>query len=412
MEQTDVCIVGAGPGGVTAALHLANRGIPCTLVDKAFFPRDKVCGDALSGKVVNELRRIDEALPGKLAGSAVSLPAWGMQLTAPNGQPLDIPFRAGYDPGAEAAPGYVARRIDFDNLLVDEARRRPGITLLEGVSIKTFGFAEGGWSLADASGATRIRSRLLIAANGAQSAFSRKTAGLDVRPQHYCAGLRAYYRNVAGCHRENFIELHFLEPFLPGYFWIFPLPGGYANVGVGMLSSHVRRGRINLREAMLHLIATHPVLKDRFVAAERVGDIKGYGLPLGSRRRDISGEHYLLVGDAAHLVDPFTGEGISNAMISGRWAAEQAAVALQTGDFSARRLRGYDEAVYRRLGRELQLSYQMQQLLRFPWLFNAVARKAARNPAVAGLLSCMFNDLDVRAQLKKPLFYLKLLLNR
>jgi flavin-dependent dehydrogenase len=232
-----------------------------------------------------------------------------------------------------------------------------------------------------------------------------------LRPEHHCAGLRAYYRNVTGCHQENFIELHFLKPFLPGYFWIFPLPGGYANVGVGMLSSHVQRGRINLREAMLHLVATHPVLKDRFAAAERVGDIKGYGLPLGSRRRDISGEHYLLVGDAAHLVDPFSGEGISNAMISGRWAAEQAAVALQTGDFSARRLRGYDEAVYRRLGRELQLSYQMQQLLRFPWLFNAVARKAARNPAIAGLLSCMFNDLDVRAQLKKPLFYLKLLLN-
>jgi len=411
MQQTDVCIVGAGPGGVTAALHLANRGIPCTLVDKAFFPRDKVCGDALSGKVLNELRRIDDALPAQLAGSAVSLPAWGMQLTAPGGQPLRIPFRTGYDPGAEAAPGYVARRMDFDNLLVDEARRRPEITLLEGVPVKTFSFADGNWSLAGADGAPRIRSQLLIVANGAQSSFSRKTAGLDLRPEHHCAGLRAYYRNVSGCHHENFIELHFLEPLLPGYFWIFPLPGGYANVGVGMLSSHVRRGRINLRAAMLDLIATHPALRDRFAGAERVGDISGYGLPLGSRRHDISGNHYLLVGDAAHLVDPFTGEGISNAMISGRWAAEQAALALGAGDFSARRLRGYDEAVYRRLGRELQLSYRMQQLLRFPWLFNAVARKAARNPAFADLLSCMFNDLDVRAQLKKPLFYLKLLLN-
>jgi geranylgeranyl reductase family protein len=411
MQQTDVCIVGAGPGGVTAALHLANRGIHCTLVDKAFFPRDKVCGDALSGKVVNELRRIDDALPGKLAGSPISLPAWGLQLTAPNGQLLNIPFRAGYDPPAEAAPGYVTRRTDFDNLLVNEARRRPEITLLEGVHVKTFSFADGYWSLTDASGVPRIRSRLLIAANGAQSAFSRKAGGLGVRPEHHCVGLRAYYRNVAGCHRENFIELHFIEPFLPGYFWIFPLPGGYANVGVGMPSSHIRRGRTNLRATMIDLIATHPVLKARFATAQQVGDVKGYGLPLGSRRRNISGEHYLLVGDAAHLVDPFTGEGISNAMISGRWAAEQAAVALQTGDFSACRLRGYDAAVYRRLGRELQLSYQMQQLLRFPWLFNAVARKAARSPAFAALLSCMFNDLDVRAQLKKPLFYLKLLLN-
>jgi flavin-dependent dehydrogenase len=119
----------------------------------------------------------------------------------------------------------------------------------------------------------------------------------------------------------------------------------------------------------------------------------------------------MLVGDAAHLVDPFSGEGISNAMISGRWAADQAAKCLRTGDFSARCLKGYDASVYRRLGRELQLSYRMQQLLNFPWLFNAVARKAACNPAFAELLSCMFNDLDVRGQLKKPAFYLKLLLN-
>jgi geranylgeranyl reductase family protein len=411
MHTTDVCIVGAGPGGVTAALHLAGKGIPCTLVDKAQFPRDKVCGDALSGKVVSELKRIDPSLPDKLQGSGIGLPSWGIHFVAPGGGQIQVPFQAKYNPQLDAAPGYIARRLDFDDFLVREARQRPEITLMEGLEIKDFVFSGAGWTLTGGDRKAQIQAKLLIVANGAQSAFSRKQAGLLVDPAHHCAGLRAYYRNVAGCNQENFIELHFLKPFLPGYFWIFPLPGGFANVGVGMLSSHISRNKVNLRQDMLALIATHPALKDRFADAELTGDIRGYGLPLGSRRRRISGAHFMLTGDAAHLIDPFSGEGISNAMISGRWAAEQAQSCIRTGDFSAERMQQYDVRVFNRLGRELQLGYRMQQLLRFPWLFDAVARKAARNPDFASLLSCMFNDLDIRSQLKKPSFYLKLLVN-
>src|SRR5690606_11571017 len=108
-----------------------------------------------------------------------------------------------------------------------------------------------------------------------------------------------------------------------------PLPGGYANVGVGMLSETVSQKKINLKKEMLRIIETHPEFKQRFAGAELMGDIKGYGLPLGSKKRVISGDNYMLVGDAASLIDPFTGEGISNAMISGRWAATQAELCLQ-----------------------------------------------------------------------------------
>lgn len=412
MQTTDVCIIGAGPGGATAALHLAKKGIACTLVDKARFPRDKVCGDALSGKVVSELKRIDAGLPQKLEESGIGLPSWGIHFVAPGGQPIHVPFRAGYDAQADPAPGYIARRLDFDDFLIREVKQRSEINLMEGLEITDFAFEQGIWKLSDGAGKEQVQARLLIVANGAQSAFSRKQARLSVDPAHHCAGLRAYYHNVKGCSRENFIELHFLKPFLPGYFWIFPLPGGYANVGVGMLSSHISRNKVNLRKAMLDLVATHPALKDRFADAALSGEIRGYGLPLGSRRRRISGDHFMLAGDAAHLIDPFSGEGISNAMISGRWAAEQAESCIRTGNFSAEGMRHYDGRVYNRLGQELRLSYRMQQLLRFPWLFDAVARKAARNATFAHLLSCMFNDLDIRGQLKQPSFYLKLLLNK
>lgn len=410
MKQTDVCIIGAGPGGATAALHLAKSGISSMLLDKAVFPRDKICGDALSGKVINELKRIDESLLPQLHAQATAIGSGGIHFIAPNEKWLTIPFH----PENEKLPsetafhlGYLMKRLDFDDFLVEKVRKNTLIDLREGEEVTGYQRVENGWTIT--TNRQTIRTKLLIIANGAQSNFTRHVAGIVQEPGHFCAGLRAYYQGVAGLDAHGFIELHFLKDFLPGYFWIFPLAGGYANVGVGMLSSAISRKRVNLRNSMLQIIQTHPVLRQRFANARLVGGIKGYGLPLGSKKRPLSGDNYMLTGDAAHLIDPFTGEGISNAMISGRWAADQAVKCLAANDFSETFTRQYDAAVYRRLGRELQISRRMQQLLRYPSLFNLVVSRANRNPSLQQLLSAMFMDMDLRAALKKPSFYARLL---
>ncbi|MFD3002115.1 NAD(P)/FAD-dependent oxidoreductase [Pontibacter toksunensis] len=412
MYQTDICIMGAGPGGATAALHLANKGIPSLLIDKAIFPRDKVCGDALSGKVVNELRRIASELPALFSQQQEQLPSWGIHFISPGGQQLSVPFKYNYNKVQDSPAGYISKRMHFDNFLIEQVRQRPEVQLWEGVELTQYERQQdGSFILSGKDGQPLVQAKLLIAANGAQSGFARHVAQLQQEPEHYCAGLRAYYYNVAALDQDNFIELHFFKDFLPGYFWIFPLPNGHANVGVGMLSSAVSKKKVNLKKEMLRMIATHPELQKRFANAQLIDDIKGYGLPLGSKKRSISGDNYMLVGDAGALIDPFTGEGISNAMISGRWAAEQAAACLQVQNFSAAFMQKYDAAVYNRLWKELKLSRKMQQLLNYPWLFNQVASKASKNKALAETISCMFNDLDLRERLKQPSFYLKLLFN-
>ncbi|MCK7558744.1 hypothetical protein MKQ70_28645 [Chitinophaga sedimenti] len=140
--------------------------------------------------------------------------------------------------------------------------------------------------------------------------------------------------------------------------------------------------------------------------------LEGYGLPLGSKKRPISGERFMLLGDAAYLIDPFTGEGIGNAIYCGVYAADQAAAALQSADFSAANLAAYDERVYRALWPELQLSHRLQKLVKYPRLFNMLMKAATRNKQLQELVSCMFYEMDIRKKLAQPSFYFKLLLNR
>jgi geranylgeranyl reductase family protein len=404
MPHHDICILGAGPGGATAALHLARAGQACLLLDRAAFPRDKVCGDALSGKVLSEL-----TLPGRLATSPAQVPSWGIDFIAPNGRRLAVPFKPKYDKLTDRAAGHVAKRIDFDNLLIEEVRQRQEIDFRENVDVARTERTESGWALFDKNDQPVVTCRLLLVANGAQSEFARKVAGHEMEPEHHCAGLRAYYRGVTGLSPDNFIELHFIKEFLPGYLWVFPLPNGEANVGVGMLSSVVSKKKINLRQRLAEILETHPEFKARFAGAERLGPVRGWGLPLGSKRRALSGENYLLLGDAGSLIDPFSGEGISHAMVSGRHAADWASRAIAAQDFSPAFLKGYDKAVYNRLGQELRLSRMMQRLLNFPSLFNFIANRATNNPTLAETLSMMFLDLNLRERLRQPGFYFRLL---
>lgn len=426
--RTDVCIIGGGPGGCSAALKLAQHGVPVVLLEKAVFPRDKVCGDALSGKVMRTLERIDPSLATSVNAQAARMPSWGVTFVAPGGKALRVPFSR--DTGVGEAPGAILPRLQFDELLFQQVKRTPGITVLEGTAAKNFERSANGWSIGvkqefgvrsspagdhlrtTNSERSSLHCRLIIDASGANSHFARHVAKLAMEPRHHAAGVRAYYSGVQGLDRDGFIELLFLKELLPGYLWVFPLPGGKANVGLGLRSDVVRKRHVDLKALMERLLAQHPALKDRFANATREGAIQGMGLPLASKRRALSGDGYLLVGDAGHLIDPFTGEGISHAMISGVHAADVAAEAIAAGDLSAIGLRAYDGLVWRRLGKELAISTRLQAMAHHGRLFDFVVRRANNNPALADTISSMFSDLDLRERLKKPGFYMDLLLGR
>lgn len=437
MFRTEVCIVGGGPGGCSAALKLAQHGVSVVLLEKAVFPRDKVCGDALSGKVMRTLERLDPALSSAVKAESAAMPSWGVTFVAPSGRALRVPFSR--NTGHGEAPGVILPRLQFDDLLFQHVKRTPGITVMEGTSAKGFEREGDGWRVelsgslggivrssqlsdsvtvgnpakeSDNREPSTLHTRLLIDASGANSHFARHIAGLQMEPEHHAAGVRAYYSGVSSLDPQGFIELLFLKDLLPGYLWVFPLPGGRANVGLGLRSDVVRKRRCDLKALLVQLVTTHPQLKDRFVHAQLEGSVQGMSLPLASKRRPLSGDGYLLVGDAGHLIDPFTGEGISHAMISGVHAADVAAELLKENDLSAHAAKRYDARVWRRLGKELAISTRLQRMADKPWLFDFVVDRANNNPALADTISSMFTDLDLRERLKQPGFYLDLLLGR
>lgn len=405
--KTNILIIGAGPAGAATALRLSYLGIPCVMVDKATFPRDKICGDALSGKVPTLLNRLDPAIMDRFRQQFTPIDVWGIRFFPPSKKMIELPFKVGYERIPDAAPGYVSKRIEFDAFLIEEVKRRDNIELRLNTEIGSWVKTEDGYTVTTKDKSESWDCRLLVDASGANSRFSRKEAKQEMDHDHHAAAVRSYWKGVTGFHKDNFIELHFLEEYNPGYFWIFPLPNGEANVGLGMRSDILKRKKTNLREALDKIIASDE-FKDRFKDAEQIDPTVGYGLPLGSKDRVLSGDNYLLIGDAGHLIDPLTGEGIGNATYSGFIAAELAEKCLAENRFDAKYLAAYDVRIERVLRTELRLSYRMQQIMQYKWLTNFLTGIIFANPKVIEVLCRMYTDFELRKQVVKPMFWWKL----
>lgn len=412
MNYPEILIAGAGPAGVSTSLFLSKKKIPHTIIDKATFPRDKICGDALSGKVVHILNKLDPEIVNELSQNSNEYTgSYGICFYAPNGNKLEVPFSM--DPSKNKnAPGFISRRINFDNFLFNRLDRNYA-TVLENtklLDVKRSG-NELTAQLKNNNGIFYKNVKIIVGAEGDRSIVSRKLEPVNKNLAYYCAALRAYYSGVKGMHESNFIELHFIKDLLPGYFWIFPMSDGTANVGIGMLSEVVARKKINLKKKMEEIISSHPAIKKRFEGATLEGEIQGWGLPLGSAKRSLAGDNFLLTGDAGSLIDPFTGEGIGNSLLSGMLAAETIEKAVSENNFRKSLLSEYERRLYLAISKELSLSHSIQKLSNNAWLFNFVVNKAIKNATLRETLTCMFEDVDLRDRLRKPSFYFKLLFN-
>ncbi|MCX8197517.1 MAG: geranylgeranyl reductase family protein [Candidatus Micrarchaeota archaeon] len=401
-SQFDAIVVGGGPAGASCAALLAKKGCDVLLLEKERFPRDKPCGDAIGGKAISVLQELGLEKKLQMIGF---LRNNGVVFSSPAGHEVEISLEGAK---REFACGYVCKRVDFDLLVFEHAKK--SCTALEEMEVVDLVFE--GKKVAGVVAKSRqgkefeFRAKLVVGADGANSTVARKTGCFSYNPQHMCSAIRGYFKNVGGL--TGNIEIHFLQECMPGYFWIFPLSKNSANVGVGMLLSDISRKKVNL-SALLQKCLLHPKFAERFEGAKMDGELAGWVLPLASAKRRCAGNGFILLGDAASLVDPFSGEGIGNAMRSAKIASEVLGEKLAR-DISESDCIAYEKALWKEMEKEVSYSYTMQRLGRQQWLLDLLIKRAKQKEWLRKELASMIASKEAKKNAADLLFYLRALL--
>ncbi|GIG85747.1 geranylgeranyl reductase family protein [Plantactinospora endophytica] len=349
METVDVAVVGAGPAGASAALAARRAGARVLLLDRADFPRDKACGDGIAAHALDVLAElgVSDAVSGYRA-----VPA--LRLVAPGGG--NVARRL-------PRPAYTVPRRVFDARLV-AAARSAGAELRRH-AVRRIECAADGLVVLDGT----LAARAVVGADGAGSVI-RRALGHGANPDgHLALAIRGYAPDATAPDEQRIVTS---AAHWPGYAWSFPIGDGRANVGYG----EVLAGRPLRRTELLDRLAA--LLPEIDPAA--VTGLRAHHLPLSTRRPAPGRGRIVLAGDALSLVNPFTGEGIFYAVLSGALAGAAAATAPQA---AADR---YAAALRTRLGRHLRDSSAVAWLARRALVVDGVVRAADRDARVFRVL--------------------------
>jgi geranylgeranyl reductase family protein len=400
-KDAQVLVVGAGPAGATAAYFLAKAGVDVLLLDQAHFPRDKSCGDSIAPGAVEVLSRM--GLRGWIEAQGYACQD-GMFLSSPNLTSVRIPPTK-----TSAFPAYLIPRREFDHRLLRHALDA-GAKLREGARIgqmERLSRDEVRVAGNSAGESVAFTASLVIAADGGQSSFTR-SLGMVPGPADAVA-LRRYYEGVEG--EAGVLELHWEKSVLPAYGFIFHMAGGRANVGTGMFEKDFRRIKPNLHELLDRFVANNPYAQKALKNARPLGRAAGMPFRDDAERVNPVADNLLVVGEAAGVGHPMTGEGIGPAMRSAEMAADVATHALARGDLSAAGLAAYARRFHKEFDRPHRAALLARAALTFPAGVDLAIRAASRRPEIAGLLHDILLGITSPEAMLKPGVALKVLFN-
>ena len=381
--QREVIIVGAGPAGAMTAIILARQGHDVLLLDRQPFPRDKTCGDAVPAGAVELMYEMGMQEKVETAVSQGEFyPVYKMQLVSPQKHILDATFSKGQHLGLDS---YVAPRLFFDATLqqhaVDSGAEFQAWAVKEPIM-------ENGRVIgvrAQANGSTKeYHAPIVIGADGVTSVITRALRPKEKlhKDHHRAVALRAYIEDLEEI--PNTVEFFLYKEILPGYAWIFPTGEGQANIGLGLRLDYFRKHKLRLKN-MLQDFLQMPAIKKRVRQGGKLHGIATWQLNFGSQKRlQHVFDGALLVGDAAGFINPLTGGGIHNALISARLAAQTVHEALADKDTSSERLRIYEERCHEAMWDSMKRAHQMQRaFMYFPFLIDWLVKWGRDNSQLA-----------------------------
>lgn len=387
-RDAEVIVVGAGPAGAATAWALAKAGVDVLVLDRARFPRDKICAEYLSpqaSRILSDmgvLEEIERSGPAHLAG---------MRVRAPNGVVADGEFAANHGFRGFRDKGLAIRRTILDEIVLRGARKA-GARVEEGVRVTDIvrngsARADGVATIGD-EGARQLRSRYVIGADGLRSVIGRRLELVKtsrIWPRRIA--LVAHYRNVKGV--TDMGEMHVDYD---GYFGIVDVGDGKMNVAVVIPMSRAKQIGDDKTAFLEQWIASRPHLAERFVGAARITPVRATG-PFATASSRAWAPGAALVGDAADFFDPFTGEGIYAALRGGELLAPYIREALEKSSADEQRiLAGYDAARKREFGGKWKLERIVGMAIAHPYFLNNAAKVLSRRKDMADLLVGVAGD--------------------
>ena len=350
--DVDVAIVGAGPAGAAAAYHFTRAGFRVVLIDQRRFPRDKVCGDFVGPAALAELDGLRLSSQPTF-GDANKIRNGALYLNGDKVVERPFPHIQGLRDHGLCIP-----RMLLDNAIV-QAAIASGARLIEESRVTGYETNAAGVTLfhQGSGGQKRLRTRLLIGADGSSSLISRILRGAKPPRRDRIVAVRAYFEGVEGATDQA--DLYVNSSSFPGYYWLFPTGSGMANVGVGMLLEAWTPNKQNLSQLLTELIESDPAIHSRLGNARICDKIVGWPLATFNPRLPIVANRVVLLGDAAGLINPLSGEGIQYALRSARWSSEALSDSLSSDNLSAAGLRPY----VRRVQAEMRYDMAFSRLI-------------------------------------------------
>ena len=334
-QQHDVIIIGAGPGGSSAASFLARNGINVLLLDRATFPRDKICGDGLTPRCVAMLDEIGVLSEVEKVSHRIN----SARIFSPNGKCVKTTLKS-----HGKTPDYmlVSPRYFLDEILLRQAIKH-GAQFAGDTKVMDIQQHESGVIVIAKQNQheARFEAKIAIIATGASLSLLKKTGFINTIPAPIIAA-RAYYEGIRGI--SDSFDFHFDGVDLPGYGWVFPLGEGRANIGLGYMPDSKARATRNIK-MMLRDFVELPLFHNMLSSATPTTEFKSYPIRTDFSTARTYQKRTILIGEAAGLVNPLTGEGIDYALESGQIAAQHVERWIKSNDFSDVCLAEYDQAL-------------------------------------------------------------------
>ncbi|HST07877.1 MAG TPA: NAD(P)/FAD-dependent oxidoreductase [Gemmatimonadaceae bacterium] len=399
--DAEVIVVGGGPAGASTACALARDGVDVLVLDRASFPRDKVCAEYLSPQAsrvlfdMGVLDQIEASGPAHLRG---------MRVSAPNGAIADGEFASSHGFRGFRDKGLAIRRTILDEIVLRGAQAA-GARVEESTRVTDLNrHATGrisGVDVIDRDGRTRsLRARYVVGADGLRSVVGRRLGLVKtsrIWPRRIA--LVAHYRNV-----DRVSDIGEMHVDYDGYFGLVDVGGGKVNVAVVIPQSRAQELGEDKTKFFERWISSRPHLAERFAAAERITPVRATG-PFATISRRPWSPGAALVGDAADFFDPFTGEGIYSALRGGELLAPYLVEALGRGVRDEKLvLSGYDRARKREFGGKWKLERIVGMAIAYPWFLNNAATVLSRRKDLADLIVGVAGDFIPARLVLSPRF--------